>query len=224
MLVGVASDPIVAQEQPSGSAIYSRVIAAMRAVAMPRYVVSRVTSVHNGMSLTLHIQPKTHAFMYAFPSFDGSTLTNTATVRYDTSSEAGALMKDGKDVLALAPFPIAPEVSALVRTGIDTETTPVPAPTPTAGNQGIAMVASVRAFYSAHYQIDNVGTEQLDGAPAYHLRLTAKDGDTSTYPLTDMYVDPTTYLVRRVVLGGGQRGFFQGGGGFGQFDFSKVGD
>ena len=85
------------------------------------------------------------------------------------------------------------------------------------------MIVTVKAFISTHYQLDNAGVEQIAGKPTYHLKLTAKDGDTSTYPLTDMYVDQATHLVRRVVLGGGQRGFFQGGGGSGTFDFSNVG-
>jgi hypothetical protein len=223
----------MAQEQPSGSAVYSQAIAAMRAVSMPRYIVYRVTTVHAGMSLTFRVKPSTHQFIAAFPAFDGSTLTTSAYVRYDTATAAGMLYQGSKDILAMVPFPVAPEVRALVHEGIDAVATPMPtitaSPVPSASAspgpdaQGIAMIVAVSAFSSTHYNVDNVGLEQIGGQPAYHLKMTANDGDTGTYPLTDIYVDQTTHLVRRVVLGGGQRGFFQGGGGSGTFDFSAVG-
>ena len=223
----------LAQEQPSGSAVYSQAIAAMRSVSMPRYIVYRVTTVHAGMSLTFRVKPSTHQFIAAFPSFDGSTLTTSAYVRYDTASAAGMLYQGSKDILAMVPFPVAPEVRALVHEGIDAAPTPAPAVTacptpgasasPGADSQGIAMIVTVKAFSSTHYNLENVGLEQIGGQPAYHLKMTAIDGDTGTYPLTDIFVDQTTHLVRRVVLGGGQRGFFQGGGGSGTFDFSQIG-
>lgn len=129
------------------------------------------------------------------------------------------------------PHSQSPEVRALVHEGLDVIVTPSPSPTPASPapttsaspDQGIAMIVTVKAFSSTHYRLDNAGIEQIAGKPTYHLKLTAKDGDTSTYPLTDMYVDQATHLVRRVVLGGGQRGFFQAGGGSSTFDFSNVG-
>lgn len=60
VFLGSLSSPGMAQDTPSATAIYSQAISAMRVIEMPRYIVYRITSVHNGMSLTFRIKPHAH--------------------------------------------------------------------------------------------------------------------------------------------------------------------
>jgi hypothetical protein len=48
-----------------------------------------------------------------------------------------------------------------------------------------------------NYTLSLVGIENVNGAPVYHIHVVAQDA--GAHPLTDVYVDQQTYLVRRAV-------------------------
>ncbi len=53
----------------------------------------------------------------------------------------------------------------------------------------------MRVEAALFYHIELVGRERLGNNDVYHLKLTAYR-DRDTRPLTDLYVDPETFLVR----------------------------
>ncbi len=59
--------------------------------------------------------------------------------------------------------------------------------------------------------------------PVVHVKMRAVNGDTDRYPLTDMFVDAKSNLIRALIFGGGRRGLISGEGGSGRFDFGPVG-
>jgi hypothetical protein len=77
---------------------------------------------------------------------------------------------------------------------------------PTPPNQ-TTVISSVRAKALAdllatadnNYTLSLVGIENFYGTPVYHIHLVAKDA--GAHPLTDVYVDQQTNLVRRAVAG-----------------------
>ncbi len=57
------------------------------------------------------------------------------------------------------------------------------------------VLGSVSVEASRYYDITLVGIENLHGHEVYHLHLHANK-DTTDHPLTDLYIDTATYLVR----------------------------
>lgn len=213
-----------AGQPPSGDAIYSQAIAAMRSQPMPPYIRYRLTSEHHGVTIFAYSRKDaSHAFLGAYPKLDGSSETRYGVAEYNSLTGAGQIRFQGQKVPFMAlPFPYAPEVRALVATGSDAHLR-VAGTSTSNSTASFPIVATIRMFYSKNYMIENAGTALVSNTPCYHLKMTARDGDTSAYPLTDIYVDVTSHLIRSVVMRGGERGFFEGGGGFGRFDFKRVG-
>jgi hypothetical protein len=60
-------------------------------------------------------------------------------------------------------------------------------------------LADLLAPAAGNYTLSLVGVENVSGAPVYHIHLVAQDA--GTHPLTDVYVDQQTYLVRKAVAG-----------------------
>jgi len=233
----LANAPVAgfADDLPAGQSVYSKAVAAMRELQIPRYLRYRVRGEHHGLSLYFVMSGR-HVYLNASPIFDGRDFTGHGTARYDSSDGSGVFTDSaGKDVVGCVPFPLGPEVRAFVRTGsaesavADTAPSPQPTPSPSASAAEppidvLGKIGSARAFYSKAYDIADAGIETVDDAPAYHLKFTARDGDTTNHPVTDVYVDAKSYLVRSVILGGGQRGLLMGGGGSGRFDFGSFGE
>ncbi|HEX8807164.1 MAG TPA: hypothetical protein VF741_09445 [Candidatus Aquilonibacter sp.] len=59
-------------------------------------------------------------------------------------------------------------------------------------------LADLLASADGNYTISFVGVEDVTGTPSYHIHLVATQ-DAGAHPLTDLYVDQQTYLVRRAV-------------------------
>ena len=222
---------VIAQETtlPSGNELYSEAISAMRQLPMPHYIDYDDSGVVDGLDITIACNSQSHAYI-------GSTVTlkpikyssPTQHIRYDSVTSSGTLLsKDGKQLIQCIPFPFAPEVRALVHTGAGDSLSATPTQKPVANNAGpidlLGVIARITTFSSRYYNVTNAGIVSMNGVPSYHLQMQARDGDESSHPLTDMYVDTKTHLVRAVVLGGGKRGFIMGGGGYGQFNFGGVG-
>jgi hypothetical protein len=60
---------------------------------------------------------------------------------------------------------------------------------------GPPIIASLRVEGARYYHIDLAGHERLGASDVYHLKLRAYR-DPNTHPLTDLYIDPETFLVR----------------------------
>ena len=219
-----------ADEAFSGNQVYGLSLAAMRRVTMPKSLTYQLSyRVHNILLDLACSQDASHKFLGSSVSIAKNERSNTGQVVYDSSTGLGVLTVQGKPYLTCAPFPFAPEIRALVRTGADSDVGPnSSAPSPGAdANNGpldvIKSIGNVRTFSSKAYRVENIGTEDIDGSASFHLRLTQFDGNQDAHPVTDVLVDTRTLLMHSVTLGGGKRGFFRGGGGSARFDFSSVG-
>ena len=213
-----------ADDLPSGQRVYSMALNAMHDTPMAKYASYDLSYVVHGLQLTLFCsQDGSHRFLGSSVSIAPNEKSNTGKVAYDSTTGLGVLTANGRTVMECVPFPFAPEVRALTHPG---DGTPSPAPIATPASDApidvMKSIGSVRAFSSKSYSIENAGIEPVDDNPAYHLKMTAVE-DPSTHPLTDVYVDVATHRVRSVVLGGGKRGLFTGGGGFARFDFRSFG-
>jgi len=62
-------------------------------------------------------------------------------------------------------------------------------------NPTAQVLGAVTSEASRYYEITLVGLEKRDNATVYHLHLRAIS-DIEDHPLTDLYVDPATFLVR----------------------------
>lgn len=215
----------VADELPSGQHVYSMAINAMHDVAMPKYTTYDLSYVDHGIELTLYCAPDgSHRFLGSGVSMAKNDKSNKGSVFYNSDNALGILTFKGKVVMECTPFPFAPELRAF-RPSAGSSAGPV-ATVPTAAPTDapldmIKSIGSARAFSSKSYSIENLGIERIAGNSSYHLKMTALD-DQSVHPITDLYVDTASHLVRSVVLGGGKRGFIEGGGGFAQFDLGPV--
>jgi hypothetical protein len=60
------------------------------------------------------------------------------------------------------------------------------------------MLSDVLTMHAGDYTMKDAGVADVNGTPVYHLRLTAV-GDAASHPLTDVFVDEQSYLLRRAV-------------------------
>uniref|UniRef100_E6PD56 Uncharacterized protein n=1 Tax=mine drainage metagenome TaxID=410659 RepID=E6PD56_9ZZZZ len=225
--IAAAAAPLGATTLPSGQAVYSEALNAMRSQSLPATIDYRVTTVDRGLQLTLQCgikPPYQYASSSVSMSGGGTHPPQTWNVHFVTSSGFGHAVLASKRAVTVkcTPFPLAPVMHAFVHLAPKAAATHAPA-APAGPFDMMKAIVTVRAFYSRSYRIANDGIVAISGHPSYHLQFTARDGNESKHPVTDMYVDTATHLVRAVVLGGGQRGFFEGGGGFGRFTFGHVG-
>jgi hypothetical protein len=104
----------------------------------------------------------------------------------------------GRVSLATPPRALTPsELVAQIRSEMndpDPHASPTPTPEPT---PSLAEIATVYAKNRA-YDVSLVGTETLDGTPAYHLALKPLR-EPKRYRLRDLWVDTTTYAPRKLV-------------------------
>lgn len=219
--------PAGAATLPSGSAVYSAALNAMRAQALPPRIDYQLSVSNSGMQMTLSCAAKPP---YQFESGiiettgAGARPPRMWNVKFVTSSGFGHATLESKKPFTFncTPYPLGPVMHAFVHFA-PTTAAPSASVAPAGPLDLMKAIVTVRAFYSRSYRIANEGIVVFSGHPSYHLQFTARDGNESKHPITDMYVDTATHLVRAVVLGGGQRGFFEGGGGFGRFTFGRVG-
>jgi hypothetical protein len=95
-------------------------------------------------------------------------------------------------------------------------------PDATAQSDGLKLVGAVRVESAASYKITLAGTEMVDGHQTYHLALKAYR-DPLSHPLTDLWIDPDTYLVRQA-RGEASAHFVVGSGRFeGTLTYDRIG-
>jgi hypothetical protein len=107
----------------------------------------------------------------------GGAATRTDVATGETCSGVPLLSPDGGDIAAL--------VATSARPSAEVQTAPLP------------VLGAVRVESVLYYRITGAEPETIDGAPAVHLMLRAI-ADPAAHPLTDLWIDPDSALVRRV--------------------------
>jgi hypothetical protein len=189
--VGAASDAPSPAPSPAltGEAIYLRAIKAMRAEAVPAYVIF-AEGIH---SRNLFFSCGTHGLDIALRHGDQETHYRVWYRSHDGASVSVQEPSGGRcDDALLSPVDSPHDHDDLFG----------PKPTPTPNDQSVApnglpIIAAVRADAAHHYRISLIDEESFEGHPVYRLALKAYDNRDSDYPLTGMLVDRDDYLVRQ---------------------------
>ena len=126
-------------------------------------------------------------------------VTATYNVWFRTS-DGGALSQPVSDVTAKScPGTLLTPVGSAVSSVGVAQSSPSPRATPGTAPAdsplGIPLIGAVRVISVRFYHIDLAGLEKLGGNDVYHLKLKAYR-EPVTHPLTDLYVDQKTFLVR----------------------------
>lgn len=184
---------------PNPYVLYHRAVAAMRAANknQPPYAIYQLDYTGHNLVLTpnttngktdwdvsLHHANDAHSYRVWFRSVDDRALQQdiATSISYRGEPLLAPTEADPLDNASPTPSPV-PQTSAS------------PGMNDSSANPTAQVLGAVTAEASRYYQITLVGLEQRDGAPAYHLHLRAIS-DIEDHPLTDLYVDPATYLVR----------------------------
>jgi hypothetical protein len=191
---------VAASPAPDPVSIYHRAIAAMQSADAhrPAYVVYRLdytghnlvlspetTNGKTDWNMDLHHANDSHAYQVWYRSDVDKALTQDRNTHYIYRGEA-----------LLAP------VAANVLESASPSPSPSASPNPAAsgapdtpGGATTEVLGSVSVEASRFYDITLVGVENENGTEVYHLHLHARK-DIPDHPLTDLYVDTATYLVR----------------------------
>jgi hypothetical protein len=180
--------------------IYHRAIAAMKEADAhrPAYAVHQLDytghnlvlapETNNGKTewnMDLHHANDSHAYQVWYRVHDDKALTQDRFTHYAYRGEA-LLAPVAANVLESASPSPSPK-SSPNSTASGTPDTPAGATTEVLG--------SVSVEASRFYDITLVGIENIRGHEVYHLHLHASK-DIPDHPLTDLYIDTATYLVR----------------------------
>jgi hypothetical protein len=195
--------------------MYLRSMKSMKAEAIPPYVQFRedvaarnlqLSCREHDASLTLKHGDMQRVSRVSYRSKDGAAVSVDATT--------------GKRCSVALLYPAGSGLNSL-----DTAT-PKPASSPPSAaapdDNGLKLVGAVRVESARFYKISLAGTEAIDGHPTYHLQLQAYR-DPLEHPLSDLWVDPDSFLVRRA-RGEAAAHFVVGSGRFeGTLTFDRIG-
>jgi hypothetical protein len=160
-------------------------VVAVRSADRPPYVTYRVS--YRGSGATLRC---TDGRLSA--GFDGGSATASYRVSFRARDSAAVSVETTSGVACNGvPLvdPTGGDIGRLVDPAVRAPSSPLAAE-PSAAT-------GVRVVGALHYRIASVHLEPVDGVDAYHLRLHAI-ADDARYPLTDLWIDPATYGIRRV--------------------------
>jgi hypothetical protein len=171
----------------SGEALYLRAITAFRALPQPPFVAYRVDyrgqgafvrCVDGQTRVTFSRGEQSSAYRVWFRSTDARAM------RLDLATNqrcAGAplLSPSGGDIAALVKSSPPPNAS-----GPSQPSEP-------------RIISEMRVESALYYRVTSVRNEDVDGRATYHLSLQAYS-DAPRHPLTDLWLDVDTFLVRRV--------------------------
>jgi hypothetical protein len=187
--VGSMGADTVASEAPlRPEDIYLRAMRAMRALPQPKYVIFRadywarnaiVTCGADGLDLSIR-----HGDFFS-----------TYRVWYRVADETSVTV-DPKSHSRCDDSLIVPAGTEIDALGQGTPT-PAASPTGTAGPSETRIIATVRVESVHFYRVALAGFESIDGHDAYHLVLQAYRNPLE-HPLTDVWVDTSSWLIRRV--------------------------
>jgi hypothetical protein len=199
--------------------IYLRAIRAMKDAPQPTFITFRenvagrnvtLQCTSDGMQVNLHHGDVTAVYDVWFRTSDGSAISQPLGVASAKPCPSALLAPAGDAISSLG----VPQASP----------SPGTAPTTAAADSQIGppIIAAVHVDGARYYHIDLAGREQLAGNDVYHLKLRAYR-DPDTHPLTDLYVDPETFLVREARGEVSGHYFIASGRLAGVVDFDRVG-
>ncbi len=173
-------------------AIYLHAVHAMKSAPVPPYVTFRekiegrnirLSCTPDGTAIGLRHGDVTATYDVYFRTSDGGAISKVVATPSSIASQCpGTLLQPAGAGLSTMGMPQATASSPATDAA-------------SASTGGTPIIASVRVEAARFYHIDLVGLERLGDNVVYHLRLTAYR-DRDTHPLTDLYVDPRTFLVR----------------------------
>lgn len=220
---------------PDPYAVFVTAMRAMRAahaVATPLYLAYKLdVDTHN-----LLIKPEGHGAGSGYvATLDHANHHYAYQVWYRTKDNS-ALSQDLSTHEAVSdalfePAPVALDESASPSPKAVATTAGVPSPTATPtpnanmtaapGFVAPPSLGTLSVGASRYYRITYVGMEPLTGSSTYHLHLVAL-ASPNEHPLTDLWVDTSTYLIRKASAAFALRAVAVGGGGEGSANFEQV--
>jgi hypothetical protein len=181
-----ATPPAPAPSALSGEAMYVRAIETFRALAQPAYVVYRVDYRGHGAFVRC-VKGQSRV------DFAGGEQRSTYRVWFKTAgAQALRLDLETNQRCAGAPLlsPSGGDIAALVRS----------ARSPSTSSQeqgGPPVIGEMRVESALYYKVTAMRDEDVEGHATHHLSLQAFS-DAPQHPLTELWLDVDTFLVRRV--------------------------
>ncbi|MHB8141732.1 MAG: hypothetical protein ACYDHD_10875, partial [Vulcanimicrobiaceae bacterium] len=174
--------------------IEAKSVLAMRAQASPALISYNETFVPKGLGLRIL---QVHGKAVVHVVFSSATTPQIFHVTQHDGQNATAILdtRSKQRYVAQRPF-----WSAVWSTVHHSKPTASPSPAQTTVLLGVRkkMIGDLLAPSSKDYTVSFAGTQTLDGSSVYHLHFVARNG-TAAHPLTDVFIDTHSYLVRRAV-------------------------
>lgn len=186
----LAADPVTPVPSPApltGEVMYLRAIAAFRAVPQPPFVAYRADYLGQGAfvrctdgqtRVTFGKGEQSSAYRVWFRNADAQA------IRLDLATNQRCA---GAPLLS----PSGGDIAALVKS------TPPPAAPGASQSSEPRIISEMRVESALYYRVTSVREEEVEGHATHHLTLAAYN-DAPRHPLTDLWLDIDTYLVRRV--------------------------
>jgi hypothetical protein len=165
--------------------IYVAAVAAVRALAPPPYVTYRVD--FRGRGATLRCVDG-----LATAAFEGRDAAGSFRVSFRTRDRAATTTDLATQRVCAGTPLIAPEggdIGGLVEPA--GRAAPAPAASDDSGKNSVSVVGAL------HYRVLSAQLEPFGDAEAYHVTVRAL-ADPALYPLTDLWIEPGTFAIRRV--------------------------
>jgi hypothetical protein len=223
-----------ASSTPEPNAIFVAAMRAMRsahALATPSYLAYKLdVDTHNlqikseegkmgsGYVVTLDHANHHYAYQVWYRARDSKALSQDLATH---EAVADALFEPAPVALDESPSP-SPKATTTVGAPSATAT-PMPNADMTAAPGLVAppSLGTLSVGASRYYRITFVGVEPVTGFPTYHIHLVALS-DANQHPLTDLWVDTSTYLIRKASAAFSLHAVALGGGGEGSANFEQV--
>jgi hypothetical protein len=238
-----ANDTGAPLSNPSASSIYTRMVLAMQRESPPTTLAYRETFTPNGLTIQIGVRrreaPRPQlvfapnaqvSLLDVTQGEDGiSEVTDRATGSHFTGTSLfwaptwSGVHTSAAVSAAASPLPVPPASSAIA---VPSAAVASPAPSEDPGGTGLFasgrshMVADVLVISDRYYAV-TLADDQVGDASTYHLHLVARR-DPAAHPLTDLYVDRQTYLLRTAAASFRNEAYVSGFSGTMRLDFGRV--
>ncbi|HEV2738973.1 MAG TPA: hypothetical protein VGU66_10375 [Candidatus Elarobacter sp.] len=227
-----------AQPDPGASKIsalgvYTRMVDAMRAQKPPPRLSYRETFEPQGLVVSIRKRRKDAPA----PALVFSPATEPVVLQVQETPESSDVLDTttGLRYAGAKVFWAASWADARVANGNSGASTPTSAavsPAPETEQSGSVagfnraradVIGQVSISSDRYYAIEDAGSADVDGKSAIHLRLIARS-DPVNHPLTDLYVDPATYMLRRADAAFKNEAYVSGYAGTISLQFGAIGN
>jgi hypothetical protein len=173
----------------------------------------------SGYVVTIDHANHHYAYQVWYRARDGTSLSQDLTTHEavsDTLFEPAPVALD--EVSSPSPKPVV----AVASTASPKSTqSPNAGVSPAPGFAAPPSLGTLSVSASRYYRITFVALEPIDESPTYHVHLVAL-ADATQHPLTDLWVDTSTYLIRKASAAFTFRAVAAGAGGQGSANFARV--